>query len=112
MNIVILGAGQAAASLAAKLRALGHEGGITLIGDEPIAPYQRPPLSKAYMADGNPDALILRAEAYFADKAIRYLPETQVTAIDREIAGMEGVARQRSESMAARVRRGEHDVIC
>ena len=47
MNIVILGAGQAAASLAAKLRALGHAGAITVIGEEPVAPYQRPPLSKA-----------------------------------------------------------------
>ena len=49
MNIVILGAGQAAASLAARLRALGHGGPITVIGDEAAPPYQRPPLSKAYL---------------------------------------------------------------
>ncbi len=83
-GVVIVGAGQGGLQAAASLRQAGYEGAVTLIGAEPGLPYQRPPLSKAYMADGNPDALILRAEAYFADKAIRYLPETQVTAIDRE----------------------------
>jgi 3-phenylpropionate/trans-cinnamate dioxygenase ferredoxin reductase subunit len=48
-HIVVVGAGQAASALAFKLRALGHDGAITLIGDEPVLPYQRPPLSKAYL---------------------------------------------------------------
>lgn len=43
-RIVIVGAGQAGASLAARLRAKGHDGPLTLIGTEPVAPYQRPPL--------------------------------------------------------------------
>ena len=47
-GIVIVGAGQAGASLAAKLRALGHAGPVTLIGEEPQPPYQRPPLSKKH----------------------------------------------------------------
>ena len=45
-GIVIIGAGQAGSSLALKLRALGYDGDVTLIGDEPVPPYQRPPLSK------------------------------------------------------------------
>ena len=44
-GIVIIGAGQAGSSLAIKLRTLGYEGAVTLIGEEPYAPYQRPPLS-------------------------------------------------------------------
>ena len=47
MRIVIVGAGQAAASMAARLRAQGHDGPLSVIGAEPAAPYQRPPLSKA-----------------------------------------------------------------
>ena len=48
-RIVIVGAGQAGAQLAATLRAEGFDGALTLIGAEPDAPYQRPPLSKAYL---------------------------------------------------------------
>ena len=48
-NIVIIGAGQAGAQAVASLRAEGHSGAITMVGDEPFAPYQRPPLSKAYL---------------------------------------------------------------
>ena len=47
-HVVIVGAGQAGSALAVKLRALGHEGPVTLLGDEPSLPYQRPPLSKKY----------------------------------------------------------------
>ena len=48
-GIIIIGAGQAGSSLAIKLKTLGYEGTVTLIGDEPVAPYQRPPLSKKYL---------------------------------------------------------------
>ena len=44
-RIVVVGAGEAGASLVAKLRSLGHDGPITLIGNEPVLPYERPPLS-------------------------------------------------------------------
>ena len=46
-QVVVIGAGQAGASCVAKLRAEGFTGAITLIGEEPVPPYQRPPLSKA-----------------------------------------------------------------
>src|SRR5579859_5870310 len=48
-HVVIVGAGHAGGTLAALLRQYGHSGLITLIGDEPIPPYQRPPLSKAWL---------------------------------------------------------------
>jgi hypothetical protein len=43
-GIIIIGAGQTGLSMAVKLKALGYDGKVALIGDEPIAPYQRPPL--------------------------------------------------------------------
>ena len=48
-GIVILGAGHAGGSAAAFLRQYGWKGGITLVGEDPILPYQRPPLSKAWL---------------------------------------------------------------
>ncbi len=48
-SVVIVGAGQGGFQVAASLRQEGYQGNITLIGDEPGLPYQRPPLSKAYL---------------------------------------------------------------
>ena len=48
-KVIVIGAGQAGASLVAKLRNDGFEGTVTLIGAEPVPPYQRPPLSKKYL---------------------------------------------------------------
>lgn len=85
MNIVILGAGQAAASLAAKLRALGHQGPVTVIGDEPAPPYQRPPLSKAYLlGQMGLDRLTLRAPEWWDEQAIVVHLGEPVQSIDRE----------------------------
>ncbi|MTH76663.1 NAD(P)/FAD-dependent oxidoreductase [Paracoccus aestuariivivens] len=85
MNIVILGAGQAAASMAAKLRALGHEGRITVIGDEPAPPYQRPPLSKAYLlGDMDLDRLTLRGAEWWDEHQITLRLGERATGIDRD----------------------------
>ncbi|UFM65597.1 FAD-dependent oxidoreductase [Paracoccus sp. MA] len=85
MNIVILGAGQAAASLAAKLRALGHEGGIAVIGDEPAPPYQRPPLSKAYLlGQMGLDRLTLRTADWWEEQGIALHLGERATRIDRD----------------------------
>ncbi|QFQ87785.1 NAD(P)-binding protein [Paracoccus kondratievae] len=85
MNIVILGAGQAAASLAAKLRALGHQGGIAIIGDEPAPPYQRPPLSKAYLlGDMGLDRLTLRAPEWWEEQRITLHLGEKALRIDRD----------------------------
>ena len=82
--VVIVGAGQAGLSTAAKLRDLGHDGPITLIGSEAQPPYQRPPLSKAYlMGSVTKDRLHLRPAAFYAEKRIDLLLSTAVDRIDR-----------------------------
>ena len=81
--IVIIGAGQAGLALAAKLRALGCETPIKLIGAEPAPPYQRPPLSKKYMLGELERArLYLRPEAFYAENAITLITGTCVAAIE------------------------------
>ncbi len=82
-RIVIIGAGQAGSSLAVKLRALGFDGDITLIGEEPVPPYQRPPLSKKYMlGEMEVERLYLRPEAFYAEQNITLRTNVRVTAID------------------------------
>jgi 3-phenylpropionate/trans-cinnamate dioxygenase ferredoxin reductase subunit len=81
---VIVGAGQAGLQAALSLRAGHYAAPITLIGDEPHAPYQRPPLSKAALDAGiAPDALALRAPALLESQRIRLVTGTRVTGIDR-----------------------------
>ncbi|MBD3805071.1 MAG: FAD-dependent oxidoreductase, partial [Thioclava sp.] len=82
-TVTIIGAGQGGLQAAISLRQNGFEGAITLIGDEPGLPYQRPPLSKVYLQDGKAEALYLRPESFFEAKRIDYLPGTRVEAIDR-----------------------------
>ena len=82
-QIVVVGAGQAGAALVARLRGAGFDGGITLIGEEPVPPYQRPPLSKAYLLGDMPlERLFLRPESYYAEQDIRLLTDSRVSAID------------------------------
>jgi 3-phenylpropionate/trans-cinnamate dioxygenase ferredoxin reductase subunit len=83
MRIVIVGAGQAGAALAAKLRTLGHQGTITLIGAEPAPPYQRPPLSKAYLlGEMEEERLWLRAPDFWAEQNVALKLGQPVSAID------------------------------
>lgn len=85
MDILILGAGQAAVSLAARLRGLGHDGGITVVGEEPAAPYQRPPLSKSYLLGEMPlERLELRGAEWWQEQDITLLTGTRATRIDRD----------------------------
>lgn len=84
-HIVVIGAGQAGASLVAKLRNTGFEGEITLIGAESAPPYQRPPLSKAYLlGEMELERLYLRPESFYAENNITLRLNTHVDAIDRE----------------------------
>ena len=82
-GIVIIGAGHAAGQAAASLRQAKFEGPITIIGDEAHVPYQRPPLSKQYLA-GNQlaDKVYLRAEKFYTDKDIQLMLDTRATQID------------------------------
>lgn len=82
--VVIVGGGQAGSSCAIKLRNLGFKGRITLIGDEPYPPYQRPPLSKKYLqGDIEEERLYLRPLSFYAEHAIDLRLECEVSGIDR-----------------------------
>ena len=82
-GIVIIGAGQAGASLAIKLRALGYKGDVTLVGEEKFPPYQRPPLSKKYLL-GNMalDRLYLSPRDFYTEQLISLRLGARVTAIN------------------------------
>ncbi len=83
-KIVIIGAGQAGAQAVASLRAEGYSGAITLIGDEPFPPYQRPPLSKAYLAgDFARERLFLKPDSFYTESKCELLLGTRATRIDR-----------------------------
>jgi len=70
-RVVIVGAGHAGGSAAAFLRQYGHEGQIVLIGDEPLLPYQRPPLSKAWLkGEADADSLSLKPADWYADNNV------------------------------------------
>jgi 3-phenylpropionate/trans-cinnamate dioxygenase ferredoxin reductase subunit len=83
-NIVIVGAGQAGAQAVQSLRAEGIDAPIIMIGDEAYAPYQRPPLSKAYLL-GNFERprLFLKADSYYPESHCELLVNTSVSAIHR-----------------------------
>ncbi|MGI3165906.1 NAD(P)/FAD-dependent oxidoreductase [Pseudooceanicola sp. 200-1SW] len=83
-GIVVIGAGQAGASLVAKLRAEGYAGPLTLLGEEAYPPYQRPPLSKKYLLGEMPrERLFLRPEAFYAEQGIDLRLGCRPEAIDR-----------------------------
>jgi 3-phenylpropionate/trans-cinnamate dioxygenase ferredoxin reductase subunit len=83
-RVVIAGAGHAGGSVAAMLRQVGFEGTITLIGDEPIPPYERPPLSKAWLkGEASAESLALRPAEFYITQSIDLRLNTSVTGIDR-----------------------------
>jgi 3-phenylpropionate/trans-cinnamate dioxygenase ferredoxin reductase subunit len=83
-HVVILGAGHAGGTAAALLRQYGHAGPITLVGDEPIAPYQRPPLSKAWLkGETDADSLALKPLEFYGEQAIDFRPDTRAVALNR-----------------------------
>jgi 3-phenylpropionate/trans-cinnamate dioxygenase ferredoxin reductase component len=80
----IVGAGQAGFQVAASLRQEGFAGRIVLIGDEPVLPYQRPPLSKSYLAgQSGVDDLWLRPAEFYDKQQIDLVCGDAVTALDR-----------------------------
>jgi 3-phenylpropionate/trans-cinnamate dioxygenase ferredoxin reductase subunit len=83
-HVVILGAGHAGGTAAALLRQYGHEGPITLIGEEPLPPYQRPPLSKAWLkGEANAEDLELKAPAFYPEQHIDFRPNVRGVSLDR-----------------------------
>jgi 3-phenylpropionate/trans-cinnamate dioxygenase ferredoxin reductase subunit len=84
-SIVIIGAGHAGASLAIKLRVLGHQGAITLIGEESTFPYERPPLSKDYLLGKlGRERLYLRPDSFYSEHQIMVVTGCRVEAVDRQ----------------------------
>ncbi|MEZ5946225.1 MAG: FAD-dependent oxidoreductase [Hyphomonas sp.] len=83
-QIVLIGGGQAAAQAVQSLRSGGYEGGLTLVGDEPALPYQRPPLSKAYMkGEFAEERLYFKPAAWYEDNKVELILSTRVEQIDR-----------------------------
>jgi 3-phenylpropionate/trans-cinnamate dioxygenase ferredoxin reductase component len=83
-HVVILGAGHAGGTAAALLRQYGHEGPITLVGEEPIPPYQRPPLSKAWLkGEADADALALKPLEFYAEQGIDFRPGVRAAQLNR-----------------------------
>jgi len=83
-GIVIVGGGQAGAQAAIVLRQSGYAGPVTIIGDEAYAPYERPPLSKTFLAGEIPvERMFMRPPEFYAGKDIALRLTTRVSAIDR-----------------------------
>lgn len=82
-HLIIVGGGLAGGTAAATLRAEGFDGEVTLVADEPHAPYQRPPLSKGYLAgrEGQ-DAVILHPAEWYAEQRIELITGVAATALD------------------------------
>src|SRR4026209_1471772 len=84
-SVVIIGSGQAAAQASETLRKRGHTGRITLIGDEALLPYQRPPLSKKYLSGTfDRDRLPFRHAAHSAAHPADVRLGFAAVSIDRE----------------------------
>ena len=82
-GMVIIGCGQAGGQAAASLRQEKYEGPITMIGQEPYIPYQRPPLSKQYLSgEQEKEKLNLRQESFYSEKEINLLLGTSVVSVD------------------------------
>ena len=89
-GMVIIGAGHAAGQAAASLRQEKYTGPITIIGDEAHLPYQRPPLSKAYLSGSQEvDRVYLRAERFYQEKEIDLKLSTRAAAIDPDAKAVE-----------------------
>jgi 3-phenylpropionate/trans-cinnamate dioxygenase ferredoxin reductase subunit len=81
-RVVVIGAGHAGVQVADALRTAGHDGPLTVVGDEPALPYQRPPLSKEHLGSTG-TAMPLRAERFFRENRIELRTGVTATAIDR-----------------------------
>ncbi|WP_027061929.1 NAD(P)/FAD-dependent oxidoreductase [Mesorhizobium loti] len=82
-GMVIIGAGECGGRAALALCDLGYDGPVTLVGDEPHLPYERPPLSKEAMASDAPEIKVIASDEVLAGKSIRHIHSVQAVAIDR-----------------------------
>lgn len=83
--VVLVGGGHAAAAFVNSVRRAGYQGRVLLVGDEPVLPYHRPPLSKKYLADALPvDQIYIRAAAWYEEQQVELHLGQRVEAIERE----------------------------
>ena len=84
-DIVIVGGGLAAAKAVEAIRDEGFDGRVTLFGDEPVRPYERPPLSKGYLVgDAAEETVFVHPASYYDEHRIELRLDTTVTEIDRD----------------------------
>ena len=84
-HVVLVGGGHAAAAFVNSVRRAGFEGRVTLLSDEPVPPYHRPPLSKKYLSDALPvEQIFIRAVAWYAEQKVDLRLGTRVARIERE----------------------------
>jgi 3-phenylpropionate/trans-cinnamate dioxygenase ferredoxin reductase subunit len=89
-GVIVVGSGQGGFQVAASLRDEGYEGPVTLIGDEPGLPYQRPPLSKSFLAGkAQAQQIELRPASFYAERKISVLAAQRVTGIHRSARRVE-----------------------
>ena len=95
-DVVIVGAGHAGAQVAIALRRLGYAGTIALVGEEPELPYERPPLSKDYLAGDKPfERLLIRPPVFWRERDVAMLSGIRVVSVDpdaREVRCGDGEA--------------------
>jgi NADPH-dependent 2,4-dienoyl-CoA reductase/sulfur reductase-like enzyme len=84
-SVLVVGAGLAGARCAETLRAEGYDGELVLVGEEPIAPYERPALSKEFLAGRrSAEDLLLRPDSFWPEQEIELVLGERVTAVDRD----------------------------
>ncbi|MBV8683105.1 MAG: FAD-dependent oxidoreductase [Caulobacteraceae bacterium] len=84
-GVIIVGAGHAGGTAAAQLRQFGYDKRIVVVGEEPIAPYQRPPLSKAWLkGEADADSLALKPDSFYEQANVELILGVRVTAISRD----------------------------
>ena len=89
-DVVIVGTGHAGAQCAIALRQRGFEGTVRLLGREPDPPYERPPLSKEYLAGAKPfERILLRPENFWAAKGIDWQGGAEVVGVDPDARTVE-----------------------
>jgi 3-phenylpropionate/trans-cinnamate dioxygenase ferredoxin reductase subunit len=95
-DVVIVGAGHGGAQAAISLRQGGFVGSIAIVGDEPELPYERPPLSKEYLAGDKPfERILIRPPAFWEERGVEMLLGRRVTSVDperRQIVTADGAA--------------------
>lgn len=82
-EVLVVGAGHAGGQVAVMLRRLGYRGSVALVGDEPVPPYERPPLSKEYLSGDRPlDRMLLQTRQFWSEQDIALLLGQRVVSVD------------------------------